>query len=422
MTCYFCNLNKDINIENKKQYNFDISKNYLIKGDNLDVLYAMQDVYKNKVKLIYIDPPYNTKTKRNYKDRFTHQEYLDFMYPRIVLARELLSDDGIIFVSIDDNEQAYLKVLMDEIFGRDNFIGQVVWESAVTKNDEKYISRNHEYILVYKKSEALEKLNGLPRTEKQNKMYKNPDNDPRGRWIPDNFTCCSKGYRYEITTPTGRKYYPEKTRDWRYSETKYKELLADNRVWFGKDGNNKPTYKRFLSEVQNYLVCPSIWQVTNGVKKTLEQLEKFQDIVSKSDDTKINNIITKIKEIQLEEFTSNVGNADVGMSGTKELQSLFNGEKVFNFPKGTRLIKHMLQIATKPEDDDIILDFFAGSGTTGHAVLEKNLEDKGNRKFILIQNDEKSIHKDYSTIFDVCNERLKRVYKKNNIEIDYEVL
>ena len=147
MTCYFCNLNKDINVENNKQYNFDISKNYLIKGDNLDVLHSMQDVYKNKIKLIYIDPPYNTKAKRNYKDKFTHQEYLDFMYPRIALARELLRDDGIIFVSIDDNEQAQLKILMDGIFGSNNFIGQVVWErSFASKNIEEFISTNHEYI------------------------------------------------------------------------------------------------------------------------------------------------------------------------------------------------------------------------------------------------------------------------------------
>ena len=140
-SCYFCNLNKDINVENNKQYNFDISKNYLIKGDNLDVLHSMQDVYKNKIKLIYIDPPYNTKAKRNYKDKFTHQEYLDFMYTRIALARELLRDDGIIFVSIDDNEQAQLKILMDDIFGSNNFIGQIVWEKRVgSQNVIKYIS------------------------------------------------------------------------------------------------------------------------------------------------------------------------------------------------------------------------------------------------------------------------------------------
>ena len=384
MTCYFCNLKKEINVENKKQYNFDISKNYLIKADNLDVLYAMQDVYKNKIKLIYIDPPYNTKIKRNYKDNFlNHENWLNFMYPRIALARELLRDDGIIFVSIDDNEQAQLKILMDGIFGSNNFIGQVVWErSFASKNIEKFISTNHEYILIYKKSEALEKLNGLPRVEKQLKFYNNLDNDPRGRWCRILFTVMGNGNRYEITNPAGKKCIPPSGTGWRYNEKKYKELLEDNRVWFGKDGTGTPYYKKFLSEVSDNVVCPSIWQCR------------------KDDDNSVGHTY----------------------EATVKLRELFNGEKVFDFPKGTRLIKHMLQIATKPEDNDIILDFFAGSGTTGHAVLEKNLEDKGNRKFILIQNDEKSIHKDYNSIFDVCNERLKRAYKQNNLEIDYEVL
>ncbi len=394
MNCIFCNFNKNTQTPKNLNINLDLDKNYLIKGDNLDVLHSIQKTHKEKIKLIYIDPPYNTKSKKQYKDKFTHEKWLEFMYPRLVLARDLLRDDGIIFISIDDNEQAQLKILMDDIFCSNNFIGQVVWESAVTKNDEKYISKNHEYILVYRKSENLQKLNGLTRTEKQNKAYKNRDNDPRGVWMSDNFTCCSKGYRYEIITPTGKKYYPSKTRDWRCSEKKYKELLADNRVWFGKDGNNKPTYKRFLNEVQDYLVCPSIWQSTN-----------------------------------------------VGMSGTKELEKIFDKEKVFSYPKGTKLIKHMLQIATKPEDDDIILDFFAGSGTTGHAVLEKNLEDKkkaieenldpstvGNRKYIMVQldeavNDKKDKNSRFETIFDICHERMIRVMDKikqenSNIELD----
>jgi adenine-specific DNA-methyltransferase len=357
-----------------------LKDNLLIKGDSLPVLKSLKPHLYGKVKLIYIDPPYNTKKKTAlYNDTRSHEEWFEFMKSRLEVVRDLLRDDGIIFISIDDNAQAQLKILMDSIFRASNFISQVVWESSTGKNDQRYISRNHEYILIYKKSSDLKRLIGLPRTEKQNKRYKNPDNDPRGVWKPDNFTCCGKGYRYEITIPSGKKILPDKARGWRCNEEKYKKLLADNRMWFGKDGNNVPSYKLFLSEVQNYIVVPSIWH-----------------------------------------------NTDVGMSGTKELQKLFNGEKVFNFPKGTKLIKHILQIATKPEDNDIILDFFAGSGTTGHAVLEKNLEEKldavknkkdpnqvGNRKYIMVQLDEPIAGESkFKTIFDICHERMIRVENK----------
>ena len=386
----------------------------MIKGDNLDALKLLYSSYKEKIKLIYIDPPYNTKTKRLYKDNFTvsekngeffsaleeftkndtHTGWLAFMMPRLLIARDLLREDGVIFISIDDNEQAQLKILMDAIFGADNFIAQVVWEKRyANQNTAKYVSVNHEYILVYKKSEALEELNGLPRSEKNNSTYTtNLDNDPRGLWQSIDFSCMGKSNKYDIINPAGKKCIPPAGRGWGCNEKKYKELLADNRIWFGKNGDTVPRLKRFLHEVRQYVVCPSIWQC-------------------RKDDA------------------NSVGHTDLF---TRELQKLFNGEKVFDFPKGTKLIKHILQLGSSPKDDDIILDFFAGSGTTGHAVLEKNLEDKqaaiaagedptlvGNRKYIMVQLDEKideSKNSRFKTVFDICHERLQRAGNKINIE------
>lgn len=382
-SCYFCNLNKDINIESKKQYNFDISKNYLIKGDNLDVLYSMQDTYKNKIKLIYIDPPYNTKTKRNYKDNFfNHENWLNFMYPRLILARDLLRDDGIIFVSIDDNEQAQLKILLDDIFDSNNFIAQIVWEKRLgSQNIVKYISTNHEYILIYRKNKKAENFNKLKinRTRK-NYIYK----DEKGFYVKNTLSLNKPNKKdcfvYPVLSSEGKGVYPPKSRGWLLKEETYKNLVKNNQIIYS--GNtDRPMIKKYVSENFNDegLFCTSIWDALKRVK------------------------------------------AGYNAEATIHLKDFFDGETVTSFPKSLKLLKTILSLINT-KDDDIILDFFAGSGSTGHAVIEKNLEDKINRKFILIQNDEKSMHKDYSTIFDVCNERLKRVYKKNNIEIDYEVL
>lgn len=312
--------------------------NMLIEGDNLDALKALLPFYAGKVKVIFIDPPYNTKSAfEHYDDNLEHSKWLSMMYPRLELLRELLAEDGSLWVSIDDNEGHYLKVVLDEIFGRENFVANVVWEKKFAPQaNSVWLSDSHDHIHVYAKAKAKWKANLLPRDTAGVARYKNPDNDPRGPWMSDNFTISLTGGQrgaqyaktgvstniYEITTPGGKKLLPSRGRCWRVTEDRFHELVADNRIWFGEDGKNVPRYKTFLSEVQGGVVAKTVWR---------------RDDVGDNQDSK------------------------------REAMK-FNGEEVFATPKPERLLQRIIQIASNP--GDIVLDSFLGSGTTA-AVAHK---------------------------------------------------
>lgn len=402
-------------------FNEDTTKNILIEGDNLEVLRILQKSYYRKIKMVYIDPPYNTGNDFIYNDDFKdsldkylektgqsdvegllttnpktsgryHANWLNMIYPRLKLARNLLKDDGVIFVSIDDNEQANLKKVMDEIFGEENFVAVIPWQSRQSVQNDTDFSINHEYIVVYAKKRRQEQrrlkesnkdlwyqLNNfafkpLP-LDKSN--FDNPDNDPRGLWKADPFDAPNirPNLTYEITNPnTGVSYLPPTGRCWRTDEINYKKLLADNRIVFGKTGESKPQLKVFYEEKKEFGSVENSW--FSGEK--------------------------------------------VGTStqGTRELQSLFEGKAYFDSPKPTKLIKKLIQMAT--DDGDIILDFFAGSGTTGQAVLDLNKEEATNRTFILVQIGEKvkpnslAEQDGYERIIDITKDRLRRFILKNN--------
>ncbi len=335
--------------------------NLIIKGNNLIALHSLKKKFAGKVKLIYIDPPYNTGNDSfGYNDRYNHSTWLTFMKNRLEIAREFLRDDGAIFVSIDDNEQAYLKVLMDEVFERVNFVATIIWEKKYSpQNDAKWFSDNHDNILVFAKNKNTWRPNLLQRTEEQNKRYKNLDNDPRGDWKSSDLSVktYSKEYDYPITTPSGKEVQLPAGRSWMTNKTRMQELINDNRIWFGKNNNAVPSLKRFLSEVKDGITPLTIW------------------------------------------FRKDVGD---NQEGKQELLKLMP-ENSFQTPKPSRLIKHVLNLATN--SNDIILDFHAGSGTTAHAVLDLNKEDGGNRKFILIEQ------MDY--IEDITCKRVEKVIEKN---------
>ena len=327
--------------------------NLIIKGNNLIALHSLKKRYAGKVKLIYIDPPYNTgKDSFNYNDHFNHSTWLTFIKNRLEVAWDLLSDDGTIWISIDDYESHYLKVLADSIFGRENFLNEVIWQRAYAPiNLKKTFSRSHDSILVYAKNNSSEKeLNKLPRDEEATSRYKNPDNDSRGVWKNDNFSVgpAVKKNIYEITTPSGRKVFPPEGRSWLLSQERFNEFVKDNRIWFGKDGNNVPSVKRFLSEVKDGVVAQTLW--------TYKEVGHNQD-------------------------------------AKKEVKNLFNGQAAFGTPKPEKLIQRIIQLGS--EEGDIILDFFMGSGTT-QAVAHKM-----NRQYIGIEQ------MDY--IETVSVERLKKV-------------
>lgn len=327
--------------------------NLIIKGNNLIALHSLKKRYAGKVKLIYIDPPYNTgKDSFNYNDHFNHSTWLTFIKNRLEVAWELLSDDGTIWISIDDYESHYLKVLADSIFGRENFLNEVIWQRAYAPvNLKKTFSRSHDSILVYAKNNSTEKeLNKLPRDEEANSRYKNPDNDSRGVWKNDNFSVgpAVKKNIYEITTPSGRKVFPPEGRSWLLSQERFNEFVKDNRIWFGKDGNNVPSVKRFLSEVKDGVVAQTLW--------TYKEVGHNQD-------------------------------------AKKEIKNLFDGQAAFGTPKPEKLIQRIIQLGS--EEGDLILDFFMGSGTT-QAVAHKM-----NRQYIGIEQ------MDY--IETVSVERLKKV-------------
>ena len=352
--------------------------NLVIEGDNFDVLRYLRMTHSGKIKCIYIDPPYNTGNRDFiYNDRFVdkddvykHSKWLEFMYRRLVLAKDLLAEDGVIFASIDDNEMLHLGMLMDRVFGEANRIATVIWQKVYSpKNTAMHFSDDHEYLLVYANNRDIWRPNPVPRSEAQDKAYKNTDNDPRGPWKAGDMSArnyYSEG-TYPITCPSGRVITaPPSGRYWVVSESKFKALDADNRIWWGKDSNNVPALKRFLSEVKQGVVPQTLWRY--------EEVGHTQD--------------AKKELLDVMQFNSSA--------------------EVFSTPKPLRLIERILRIATKP--DDLVLDFFAGSGTTAHAVMKLNAEDGGKRRFILVSSTEATTAEpDKNICRDVCAERLRRV-------------
>lgn len=382
---------------------FENSENVFITGDNLEVLKILQESYLGKIDMIYIDPPYNTGKDFVYSDKFQktdeelkeemelldeegrqvvgltknektsaryHSDWLNMMYPRLRLARNLLKDSGVIFISIDDNEQANLKAICDEIFGEENFVAGVIWNNKYTVSNDTDISYQHESILIYSKNRNFGQLNLLPRTEKQNKSYKNRDDDPRGPWksTPIHARSGSLSSIYTIRFPNGVEWTSPQGTYPRYSKNKLEDLYNDNRLYFNKNGGVDK--KTFLSEVRDGVTVGTLWNYE-----------------------------------------------EVGHShGNNEELALLIKKGMFNDPKGTKLLRKILKIGSKK--DSIVLDFFGGSGTTADAVMQLNAEDGGNRKFILCTLDEevadKSAAKEagYETIDQISRERIRRAAAK----------
>ena len=350
--------------------------NLIIHGDNLHALKALLPRYANRVKCIYIDPPYNTGNEAwmyndnvnsplmqewltenspvDNEDLERHDKWLCMMWPRLHLLKELLADDGVIFISIDDHEQHHLRMLMDEIFGNANFVTNIIWQKKFSpQNDAKYFSDNHDFVLCYAKDKEIWRPVLLPRTEKHNERYSNPDDDPRGPWSSSGLDVKTyqEEYDYPITTPSGRIVNPPPSRCWRCNKERFDALVNDNRIWFGEDGNNVPRVKRFLSEVKQGITPLTVW------------------------------------------LHEDVGHTQSATQGLNKIGLAFSN------PKPHTLLQRILQIGTDP--DAIILDSFAGSGTTAHAVLALNKEDSGDRKFILIECE------DYADT--ITAERVRRV-------------
>ena len=389
----------------EESVNWDTTENLYIEGDNLEVLKLLQESYLGKVKMIYIDPPYNTGNDFIYRDDFTlsseeyaeesglfddegnrmfkntdtngrfHSDWCSMIYSRLLLARNLLTDDGVIFISIDDNEVENLKKICDEVFGAGNFIAQLIWERAFSpKNDARFISNSHDYVLMIAKDINTFVIGRLPRTEEANARYSNLDNDPRGVWMSSDISV--KTYNaecdYPITTPSGRVVEPPAGRCWSLSAKAFAERLQDNRIWFGPDGNGTPRIKRFLSDLKHEGMAP-----------------------------------TSIM------FFKDVGHSQ---EGAQEVSKLLDGG-FFSGPKPQRLMKRLLTLANL-KDDSIVLDFFSGSASTGHAVMQFNIDNNSKRKFIMVQLpelcDEKSeaYKAGYKNICEIGKERIRRAGKK----------
>lgn len=384
---------------------WDNTQNLYIEGDNLEVLKLLQKSYLGKVKMIYIDPPYNTGNDFVYHDDFAmsadeyaeasgsvdelgnkyiknmdskgrfHSDWCSMIYSRLMVARTLLAEDGVIFISIDEHEEENLKKISNEIFGCSNFVGTIIWERAFApKNDAKYLSDSHDYVLVFAKTIDKFQIGLLPRSEEANARYKNPDNDPRGPWTADNMTVktYSANYDYEIVTPNGSVMSPPNGRCWFTSKERMDKLIQENRVWFGETGGNMPRLKRFLSDVQQGMTATTIWKYTE------------------------------------------VGH---NQEGRQELKKLFDNKGYFDGPKPLRLISRILTIANLSANS-IILDFFSGSATTAHAVMQLNAEDGGNRQYIMVQipeetpEDSEARKAGYNTIPEIAKERIRRAGKK----------
>ena len=380
------------------------SENLYIEGDNLEVLKLLQETYLGKVKMIYIDPPYNTGNDFVYEDDFAqsaayymdnsgqydeegnrlvtntesngrfHTDWLNMIYPRLKLAKDLLADNGAIFISIDENEMDNLRKICDDVFGESNFIGQFIWQRRTSPDMRKLVSTAHDYIVTYGKNTGnlSNTINKVRLTEKDAANYSNPDNDPRGPWASSDFT--AQGFRpnqmYEITTPGGAKYTPPEGRCWKNIESEFLKQCEEGRMWFGKDGMGIPRRKTYLSEREG----KNVWTWWP--------------------------------------------NSEVGHSqeATQEVKNLFNGHAYFDYPKPVRLLKKIIQIGT--HDDSIVLDFFSGSATTAHAMIQLNTEDNGHRKFILVQLPEMTaIDSDaykagYKNICEIGKERIRRAGRK----------
>lgn len=384
------------------------SENLYIEGDNLDVLKLLQETYLGKVKMIYIDPPYNTGNDAFvYDDDFAmengdfhaangwrdedgamqydlrannvsngrfHTDWLNMIYPRLRVAKSLLADDGVIFISIDDSEQENLKKICNEIFGEQNFIGQFIWQRRTSPDMRRLVSTAHDYILAYARyiENLIAAINKVRLTEKDAKNYANPDNDPRGPWASTDFT--AQGYRpnqmYEITTPGGTVYEPPEGRCWKNIESEFLKQCSEGRIWFGKDGKGIPRRKTYLYERDG----KNVWTWWS--------------------------------------------NAEVGHSqeATQEVKKIFDGNTFFDYPKPMRLIKKIIQIGS--HDDSIILDFFSGSATTAHAVMQLNAEDGAHRKFIMVQLPETTeeggtaYKAGYRNICEIGKERIRRAGAK----------
>lgn len=380
------------------------SENLYIEGDNLEVLKLLQETYLGKVKMIYIDPPYNTGNDFVYEDDFAqntqeymensgqfdeegnrlvvntesngrfHTDWLNLIYPRLRLAKNLLDENGIIFISIDDHEQHNMRKICDEVFGSENFVGQFIWQRRTSPDMRKLVSTAHDYIVAYAKNtdNLTTTINKVRLTEKDAQNYSNPDNDPRGPWASSDFT--AQGYRpnqmYEIVTPGGARYTPPKGRCWKNVESEFLKQVEEGRMWFGKDGMGIPRRKTYLSEREG----KNVWTWWP--------------------------------------------NSEVGHSqeATQEVKSLFDGHAYFDYPKPIRLLMKLVQIGS--HEDSIVLDFFSGSATTAHAVMKLNAEDGGNRKFIMVQIPEETDEKGeaykagYKNICEIGKERIRRAGKK----------
>lgn len=398
-------INKTLRPCREESVDFDNTENLYIEGDNLDVLKLLQETYLGKVKMIYIDPPYNTGKDFIYNDDFKqsteeyiensgqldgegnrfvantesngrfHTNWLNMIYPRLKLAKDLLSDDGVIFISIDDNEVEILRKICDEIFGENNFLAQVIWERAFSpKNDAKFFSVSHDYVLIYARSIEVFSIGLLPRSAESDARYKNPDNDPHGPWTSDNMTVksYSANYDYPIRTPNGTIYYPPAGRCWFTSKERMQKLIENGAVWFGNNGGNMPRIKRYLSDVQQGMTPITIW--------------KYLDVGHNQE-------------------------------ARQELKKLFDEKAYFDGPKPIRLLNRILTIANVKKDD-FILDFFSGSATTAHAVMQLNAEDGGKRKFIMVQLQEECAENSeaykagYKNICEIGKERIRRAGKK----------
>ncbi len=399
--------NATLLFDKKRSVNPTESENLIIEGENLEVLKLLSNSYREKIKCIYIDPPYNTGGDFVYNDNYNedkkpywentgvtengvkidtntdtngrfHSNWLDMMFSRLLIARQLLKIDGVIFISIDDNEVHHLRKLCDEVFGEENFVANIIWQKKYSpQNDAKYFSEMHDHIICYAKNKKNNgdigwEINLLDRSDEQNKRYSNPDNDSRGDWKSGDFLVktYSESYVYSITTPSGRIVNPPKGRCWRTSKERFEKLVEDNRIWFGPNQDNVPSIKRFLSEVKQGITPSTLWLRT-----------------------------------------------DVGdnQEAAKEIRDLFE-EIPFDTPKPTRLLKRMLELSI--EDNDIVLDFFSGSGSMGHALMEYNKENESNCNYILVQIPEsidinsEAFKSGYKKISDITIERNKRVIEK----------
>lgn len=392
----------------EESVDWDNTQNLFIEGDNLEVLKLLQKSYHRQVKMIYIDPPYNTGNDFVYEDDFKdgvknylemtgqvngegkkmgtntsaagryHTNWLNMMYPRLKLARNLMRDDGVIFISIDDNESDNLKKLCNEVFGEENFIAQAGWQKVYSpKNQARYLSNDYEFVLIYCKQISAFEIGLLPRTAEMNKRYKNPDNDPRGDWKPGDLVAAGErsGGHYIVKNPfTGEEHDVPPGKHWAYSEPTMKEMLADNRIYWGKTNDSFPSSKQFLNEVKQGRVASSLFS--------------YKDY----------------------------GHTD---EAKKDFIKLFGeeGRTIFETLKPVKLIKQLARIANI-NSDDIVLDFFAGSGTTAQSIFGYNVEENSTVKFVLVQipedTDEKSTARQYgyNNIADISKERIRRAAKK----------